>query len=209
MPVPVSSQDLAAFLQPFRLEALETHQGSVCALDAELRLRYTNPAWPAFAAANGEPLLTERWPLGKSILDAIPAVLLPFYQDLFERALNGLAGPEPLGHDYECSTSELYRRFRMTLYPLPQRRGLVVVHSLLVERPHLPDPRAEPPYAYVDEHGLLRQCCHCRRVQHLHEADRWDWVPEWVSNFPPHTSHTLCGVCFDYFYGQYRPAESA
>jgi hypothetical protein len=136
---------------------------------------------------------------------AIPDPLQPFYSQIFTTALASTPAPtaRPLQHEYECSSASLYRRFLMTVYPVKNGAGLLVVNTLAAERRH--DAEERPPHAanpalYVDQDGIVRQCTHCRRIQVAGSSDLWHWVPAWVEHCPPSTSHTLCTFCLDYYY---------
>lgn len=191
-------------LRVFSLEELENHHDPVYGLWPDLRLAYLNPAWFRFAAENtGEPAISTYWNLGASVMEAIAEDLRPFYQNLFEQCLQPKEGLRPLQHEYECSSGSLYRRFQLSVYPLRNHQGLLIVNALVVERLHDPterEPRAADKSSYADQHGLIHQCCHCRRVQNQKIKNRWDWVPQWVDHVPRETSHTLCPLCLDYYY---------
>lgn len=184
-------------LHPFARRDLDRRPATVFGLWSDWRIAYVNDAWDRFATDNGgQPAIGERWDLGASYLDAVPGLLHPFYQQLYDRSGGSR---HPSSHDYECSSPDQYRCFHMDVYALADRAGFIVVNSLLVERPH--DDGIGPPVAveYHDEHGMLHQCMHCRRVENLLRA-RWDWVPAWVERVPQHTSHGLCPVCLAYYY---------
>lgn len=195
-------------LKGVTLAQLESDPGVVYGLWSDLSFAYFNPAWFAFAAANGgEPAITRRWPLGTSVMGVVPEALRPFYQDFYARCLHptgtGGAARHPVSHEYDCSSADQYRRFAMTLYRLDRGQGLLAVNSLLIERPHDTGRSGEhiPREAdYVDSHGFYHQCSHCRRFQNLAHPERWDWIPEWVRRQPPNTSHGLCLMCFHYYY---------
>jgi hypothetical protein len=158
---------------------------------------YFNQAWFDFAAANdGEPGISSGWTLGRSLLDCIPDVLRPFYTEGFDACRKlGRAWQ----HDYECSSPTRYRRFHQRVLALDEQAGLLLFNSLVVERAHDPAERKPSPpalTAYTNRDGLIIQCCTCRRVQFPDEPDRWDWVPDWVRDFPRNTSHGLCPPCF-------------
>lgn len=194
----------APLLSGFDREALETHPGSICGLWRDLRIAYVNPAWRRFAEENGgRPGIADAWGVGACYMAAVPDVLRPRLEHLFERAVEGGGDAmRPAALDYECSSARIFRMFHMDVYPLPGRRGYLVVNSLVVEEPHDPRRRAPRPpdrAAYLDAGGLIQQCSHCRRVRHPEEG-RWDWIPAWVEAPPDATSHSICRVCFDYFY---------
>ena len=108
-----------------------------------------------------------------------------------------------VGYDYECSSPQSYRRFHQLLYPLGGGAGILVVNSLFIERPHDEQkrPAREPSdEVYLAANEFFTQCAHCRRMRRADSDDVWDWVPGYVENFPPNTSHGFCPTCFAYFY---------
>jgi hypothetical protein len=190
------AENFRAALWRYNLPELDQHGGSIYGVTADYRLAYFNRAWFDFAAANdGEPAISSGWTLGRCLLDCIPDVLRPFYTEGFD-ACRTLGAWQ---HDYECSTPTRYRRFHQRVLALDGEAGFLVFNSLVVERAH--DAAERKPYppavaAYTNRDGLIIQCCTCRRVKFPDEHDRWDWVPDWVRNFPRHTSHGLCPPCF-------------
>lgn len=194
----------APYIRSFEQAGLADTEGTVFGLWPELTLAYLNAGWFEFAAANGgEPAISQQWGLGRSVLDAIRDPLAPFYRRAFQVTLSS---GTPWQHEYECSSPTNLRRFVQHVYPLAGGAGLLVVHSLIVDCPHPRDPDvSEHPVAgdYVDEHRLVRQCMHCRRVRRNGQRRRWDWIPAWVREPPENTSHGLCEVCFRYYYPEY------
>jgi len=163
-------------------------------LDEGLRIVCVNEPWKRFAESGGARADHPSWAVGASYLDAISSPLRAWY----ERALRGLLGSrEAWHHDYDCSTPELERSFRLTAYPQTEpERGLLLVHTCRVERPH---PHAgEPVEAYRDADGLVHVCMHCRRTQRLDHSG-WDWVPSAVE--ARRASHGLCQPCSVHYFG--------
>jgi hypothetical protein len=164
----------------------------------DLCLAYLNDGWFRFAAENGgEPLISRDWPVGRSIIEALPPLLKTFYADGFRACMEAR---QPWHHTYECSSAQLLRWFRMTAFPLESRRGLLVIHSLVVELTasagnRTPHRAIEADYRNADE--LIRQCAYCRRVQRRCDG-AWDWVPEWVQAIPLRTSHGICRPCREF-----------
>jgi hypothetical protein len=191
-------------LKQFDSKMLERHAGAIYGLFDDNTIAYLNPAWFHFAFDNGgDPDIPERWNLRSSIASAISRALLPFYVTAFSACRRTQA---PWEHSYECSSADVFRQFRMKVYPLSPNGELLVVNSLTIERPH--DPIERPPHAAVEEHyrghhGTISQCPHCRRFQHGVERDRWDWVPDWIRHTPQGVSDMFCAICMDYYY----PAE--
>jgi hypothetical protein len=200
-----STPDFAAVLRKhFSPEALDLERASSFALDRSGRLAFVNQAWDQFAEGNGADAAAAALSLGAPYLDAIAEPLRPFYRDLLARAPERDASLRPATHEYECSSATTFRTFLMHVYLLPGAAGHLIVNSLGTERPH--DREEHPPDltiyldASVGGEGVVRQCSHCRRIQQVQDLSRWDWVPDWVSNPPGNSSHTLCPICFTYYY---------
>jgi hypothetical protein len=197
------AEGFASVIAPFDIASLERMPATVVGLWPDRRIAYLNPAWQAFGRANGTRSSAEGGALGDVLLLATPLVLRPFYEELFAEAT---ATGEAREHDYECSSPEQRRTFRMRVHPCASG-ALVIVHSLLRETPHAGD--ASPPLErlYRDAEGLIVQCSNCRRVRRARrnatESARatWDWVPEYVAHMPPQTSHAICTLCVQFYYG--------
>jgi len=196
----------APLLEPGTLDALETRRDTAYGLWPDLTLAYMNPAWFKFAEFNGGgESLADRWRVGRSTLDAVPKPLQAWYRSFLAEA--STPGLKPAFHEYECSSPDVYRRYVMTVYPkhLGDLAGLLIIHSLRVEVAHpLTGRAAEPPdmRAYVDRNGLIHQCMHCRRIRTTADPSLWHWVPDWVRQPMPQTSHDLCRICMHHYYGQ-------
>ncbi len=203
--------DFRPLLHGFDLDALEAETSTIVGVWADHRLAYTNAGWEHFARDNQAPMLVEQWPLGRSILEAIPNVLLDFYLDGAQRATTGDDG---WTHTYECSSPEQFRLFRLRVVPLTHPdtdvvSGLLYVHSLLIEE-HWPAPAAAAPSGEYLQDGVLTSCAHCRRFRRpSDQGDEWVFVPDWLVNPPGLVSHGVCEPCAGYYYYQrYRMARS-
>jgi hypothetical protein len=173
-----------------------------------LTLAYLNPAWFEFGRRNGgHPAIANDWGLGRNIMDTVPPALKDFYARFYGDRLRNGADVQPAAHRYECSSGQQFRLFAMHVFPLRDAAGLLIVNSVLVEIPMVFAGRTAHPSnyeTYSDDAGIIRQCAHCRRIRAPNTANRWDWVPAWVEKPPSTVSHTLCGICLDYYY----PPES-
>ncbi len=178
----------------FDTDALQENGNCLYVVDSDLVISYVNPVYLRFAEDNGGKEIADRFSVGCRILDAIDGPLRNFYADLYGRALRH---GEVIEHDYECSSPDEFRKFRMHIFPISDAHGLLVDHSLIVSREH--DREAHPfdPDAYIDEHGIIYQCGHCRRIKHL-KAKRWDWCPDALARLK--ISHGLCELCLDHYY---------
>lgn len=144
-------------------------------------------------------------------MEAVRPLLRQFYVDFFQSCLledsKDQSSPNQLV--YECSSPEIYRKYLMTLYPVGKKEGLLIVNSLVQERPREHSGLKQHEInlsGYIDENGIIHQCAHCRKVKNLKEKVRWDWVSEWVKSIPTNIHHDLCPFCLDYFYP--APGES-
>ena len=181
------------------VENVETDPSVMYMLSPTLRIVYCNRAWDEFAAANGGVGIDRCAVQGTSALDVIAEPLRGFYSNAFERVQSE---SRPWEHDFECSSAGLFRLFHMRVLPLGAS-FLLVENSLRIERPHSPDLTdiANSP-AYVDEHGIVTMCCHCRRTRRIGsgEIPVWEWVAEFLTNAPGLVSHGLCMNCRAFFY---------
>ncbi len=212
MPVHTAPDFLRLASPCFSRDQLHGHPGTVFGLWPDYRLAYLNPHWHVFAMANGgEPAISQDWPVGRQYFDAIPALLQDFYRNLFTTSPLPGQSLHPVIHEYECSSASVFRKFSMQVYTLPERSGYVVVNALVLEAAHAGQSISGKNHAagreqvtdldnYTDDAGLTHQCCHCRCVRNLARPGCWDWIPAWVEHPHPSTSHTICPLCFDYFY---------
>jgi hypothetical protein len=190
-------------LGDLNLPSLDDDPNAVFALNADLSLAYVNPAWFRFAQENGgEPAISERFTIGTPVEAGIHGPLKPYYLARFQAALHSGV---PWRQTYECSSTETFRLYHQTVYPLRNEGGLVIVNSLAVQEPMAAQARRgmEPDRRqYETPEGLIMQCSHCRCVQRVRQPWFWDWVPSWVARIPDGVSHALCDACHDRYYGR-------
>jgi len=197
--------EFEALIGTSRLESLNNHPSTVYGLNSEFNISYLNPAWFKFAKENGNNIFViNEWSLGRNIFDSIPDVLMSFYKDLFESTLKEKESPIiSRQSEYECSSPELYRRFSMHLYPMG-KDGIIVVNSLLIEESYISPPNKGllkfDKDDYIDKKGILHQCTNCRRIQNLNDLERWDWIPKFIEEPYPKTSHGICLPCKQHYY---------
>jgi len=188
----------------FHWEDLEQHPWPVAGLWPDGTIAYVNPAWSVFAHDNGGGLAVDcQWSLGANYFGAITEALQPFFADLLANAPTTQQSLAPYTHEYECSSDAEFRRFALQVFALPDRRGYMLVHSLLVASPHEAMTHlAEHPNLehYETAEGTVKQCAHCRRIEHRTRIGRWDWVPAWIAHPPAFISHTICTLCYGFYY---------
>jgi hypothetical protein len=194
------SDDFSDLLDGFALETLENDPNIILGLSTELTLIYLNPSWFTFARENdGEPDISDNFTLGTYICNHISGYVRGFYLEAYQTVLRT---GKVWQHVYECSSPEIFRSFHQTTYPLHNKCGLIIVNSLVEERPHDLNTRktCQPnEQLYVKDTGLIAQCGNCRRVQRACQLDIWDWVPSWVAKVPNTTSYGICPICLDYY----------
>ncbi len=196
-------EDFPALLKGIDFITLEESPDVIFGLSRDLELIYFNKAWYDFAKANnGEPAISRNFPVGTSMRQVIAGPVWEFYFEKYRKAMDTLT---VWNHDYECSGIDVYRLFRQSALPLKNGQGLVVINSISVEKARdeteetFYNARAED---YLQKTGWLIQCCNCRRTQRANDSPVWDWVPAWVDRIPDHTSHSICPICYDYYWKQ-------
>jgi hypothetical protein len=180
-------------LAPFDVDTLERDAAMICALDGVLQITYVNRAWSAFAPENGG----SRSPIGMSLRDAIPPVLLSTHEDLCARARTART---PVERSFECSGPTVFREGHVRVFPC-KGEVVLVAHALSRRAPENRVPSRSVEDLYRDGGGTLLQCSYCRRVrQAVGEVRHWDWIPAYSGQVVPKTSHGLCPLCERYYF---------
>jgi hypothetical protein len=177
---------------------VEADTSVIFCLDPDLRITYCNPAWDRFALQNGGRELCRPAVIGRCVLDFISGSDRDYFDKHYKRLLRQ---SEPWERDYECSSKDLYRKFRLRVLPMQTVRGLFVINSLKVEDAHQLE--ACPPLeeAYRTTNGLIVMCASCRRTRrNSPSTEIWDWVPSFVEQIPLSTTHGVCVPCRELYY---------
>ena len=183
------------------LSTLEASGDVSCQLNSDLRICYCNPAWDRFALANNGELALSKRVLGAAIVDFVPPELIEFYTAAFAGARDAI-----VEFDYECSTPDLYRTFKMQILPSERPKGYTVINALnVVEKMEGKHPAFVLGPQYLTDAGLITVCSHCRRSRRVDAPDKWDWVPANLTPAQRNVSHGLCPICHAYFYGHMLP----
>ncbi|MFK7743003.1 MAG: hypothetical protein AB8H80_22005 [Planctomycetota bacterium] len=181
----------------------------VFGLTQDLRLSYLNPAWFAFAESNGGGGL-ENWGIGAPVLDAISQPQRSYFATSWRRVL---ATGYSWRHSYECSSSRLFREYRMQVLPLGDQQGLLVANNLVVsgERFECDSYCLRDPADYQRDDGSVLQCFHCRRVERADGSGAWDFVVEFIDSLPDNVTGGLCVPCLRAHYpdAQFEPDASS
>lgn len=196
------SRRFSRLLEGHNAAALEESPSATVGLWPDLTIGYLKAGWYRFARENEGEQVTQRWGLGAYLPAAISEPLQSWYASQFQQCLRG---DSPWEHDFECSSAEHFRVFRLSCYPLRSGEGLLLVYSKRIEHAHgaAARPVIEPDLRrYLDVRGILRQCMHCRRVARGGDKYAWDWVSAWAQKSPKETSHGICPICFAHYFGE-------
>lgn len=184
-------------LKEIDFETLEKDPHSIYAVDEDFRLIYFNEAYIRFAEENnGEPHISNNFLLGTSILDAITGDIKELYVQALKDVLHSR---KSITISYECSSVEKFRVFMQKLYPLKDGKGVVILNSLQVEK-EIEDNNDFLNDNYLQDTGFINQCSNCRSTQSATDLNRWDWLPDYITKIPKNMSHTICPICFDYYW---------
>jgi hypothetical protein len=182
-------------------ETIENSPHSIFGLSNDLKLIYFNKAWFEFAKLNnGEPEISERFTIGTPFENALSGKMKDFYISNYKKVLSDL---KVWKHEYECSSPTLYRVFCQDVYPLKNAAGIVVVNSLKTERTFDHEELKNFTLSnneYVDKNGFITLCTNCRKTQRVNNVGVWDWVPDFVYDAPKNASHSICVICYDYYW---------
>jgi hypothetical protein len=185
-------------------ETIENSPHSIFGLSKDLKLIYFNKAWFEFSKQNnGEPEISEIFTIGTAFESAINGTIKDFYISNYKKVLRDL---KVWKHEYECSSPTLYRIFCQDVYPLKNAEGIVVVNSLKTQRPLDNKDHKNVNLLtteYADKNGIITQCTNCRKTQRVNNIDVWDWLPAYVYESTKNVSHSICPICYDYYW-KYR-----
>lgn len=196
------TDNILSLLEGFDFQKLEEDPSIIYCLSSDFTLVYFNPAWLNFALENGEEsFVSEKFPIGTSLLSVIAEPLKTFYQETYLKIYDT---QKIWDLDYECSDKSFFRIFHQTVYPLLNHKGLLIINSLVMKDAisDQVESKLETDEKYTWPTGFITQCIHCKRVQRVDEPSMWDWVPEWVEKMPANNSSSLCSPCYDYYYNQ-------
>lgn len=185
------------FAKHFDQRILYAHPSTLVAIAVDGEIQWLNEAWYEFARANGGANTLSRFLVGSNYFDGIAC---PQLRTFFQRQLSDAYEQAQIFElEYECSSPDVRRLFRMRALPIAHA-GLLVEHVKIYEGAiSHPAKRAELEH-YVNADGLIVQCSNCRKVKRA-DGRTWDWVREWVSLQQSRVSHGLCEVCFGFYWG--------
>lgn len=197
-------QAFRAQLDGFDFETLERDASCIYGIARDLTINYVNPAWHRFAQENGGR--PDYDPLGRHVTDAMHEP----HKSYFNAVYTGLfESGQVWQHEYDCSSDSVCRMFHQTVYPLRNRSSLLVVHSLRLAMEEARQPGRDIWASYVEHTGMVTSCVHCKRVRDVRENEKWDYLPQ-RRQAAGQISHSLCQICYDYFYKHLpRPKAAA
>lgn len=183
-------------LQHLDLEQIENSRDSVFLLDRRLKFVGYNDSYVEFAKRNGEPEIEAKYGLGVSLLGAIDEDLRDYYKQNYEHSL---AENQVFEQDYECSSSDTYRLFHQTAYPILNRAGLIITNHCVVEKETAAG-KLDIDSRHFSTNHFITQCSNCRKIKDHSETNKWDWIPSLLDKPHPDTSHAICPHCLDHYY---------
>lgn len=193
------SNNFIKLLDKISFETIEKSKHSIYAVSKNFELIYFNPAWFEFAKQNnGEPNISKKFKIGTNLFDGIKGIVSEYYLDKYSKVLKT---QKPWNHEYQCSSNTTYREFFQNVYPLKNGEAILIVNSLKIEEPIKENIRHnKSKIFYEHDDGFIVQCCQCRKTQRANDNSTWDWVPSFVEKMPENVSHSICPICFDYYY---------
>lgn len=183
-------------IQYINLDSISSSLDIIYIVDQEMCLKAYNRAWDSFARNNGGAHIMEQYPLGAKITDVGEDALQRYIEKKYREAI---AENTVFELDYECSSSQLLRIFRLNAYPLLDQKGLVISHHLVKECPHV-EKRVEFSRQFENHNGIIVQCQNCRKIRDPNNSERWLWIPSLLAECLPNISHSICGRCLDHYY---------
>ena len=178
----------------FDLESIESSRNTILGIDRQFRILLLNPAYHRFAGDNEGDKVASDYSVGSDMLAAISGPQKEFYRSFLGECFGQ---SEPKSHDYECSSSERYRLFKLFAYPSVSHEVLLLDHAIQVEKAQELTGSTLSKEQYIDSYGIMHQCGHCRRVRH-NNSEQWDWL-ELAMTFKE-VSHGLCDSCLSTYY---------
>ncbi len=173
---------------------IEQSRNTILGIDRDFRIIMLNQAYFAFAVANSGENIASDFGIGTNILDAISGPQKVYYRELFASCFDK---NEPTAHEYECSSPGVFRLLKLFIYPTSQKNVLLLDHAVIVEQSRQLNTISLSRDTYIDDHGTMHQCGHCRRVRH-NDGSRWDWL-NGAFDYPD-VSHGICESCLATYY---------
>lgn len=195
-------KDFPEQLAGFDFNTLESSKDSIYGLTDKLSFSYFNPAFFEFGHQNHlSQAIIYNPPLDVSLNTLIKGKeIKEYYEKLYNRSLQT---GKVLQHDYECSSATEYRHNHMEIFPLKNGAGLIVVNRIKISVPiNILDRKSKKPEKsiYTQPSGYIVQCSNCRHFQRSDQTEIWDWIPDWINHQPDNSNHSICPVCFDYYW---------
>ena len=182
-------------------QVLAEEPSAACLIGLDGRIVYCNPAWDAFARANGgDPgalgavvtgMPWRTFVRGEEVAKALSTFL--------EVALRG----EATSFMSECNSDEVGRVIRNRFEPVLSRGsgqtvGVAAVYDVVRSCPigelHEPNPPQDELYRHRE--GMVHMCAFCRRVLRRGREQRWDFVPSYIRASAETVAQGYCNTCY-------------
>lgn len=189
--------------------ALDQETNNVLLLDGGKVICFLNRAWTESAEREHLPATCRAEALlGRRFLDFVAGGLKPYLAQAFERAATMGPGIHSVWLHGECNTPQLFRRLTTRISPIWDPRQAeptaYLIHNDVRRVGALSDRYvlAEIPIdTWVQNDGLIVQCGCCRRVRNP-KTSEWAMSIELLEHPVEHTSHGLCELCLETYYGE-------
>ncbi len=192
----LNSYFISSLLKASEIKRIEASEDIIYVVDKNFTLCGFNRAWISFAKQNNGEGVLKKYGVGTSIISALPEVLKDYYISLYRKALDS---GERVDNQYDCSSAETYRKYHQSIYPLSEKKGLLISNHCLIEKTN--EEKAEHfASKHRNKYGIITQCCHCRRVKNYSKKNQWDWIPELISQTHEKISHGICWHCISFYY---------
>ncbi len=192
----VIAPDFYKYISYLDLDYIEKSLDVIYIIDSTMVLKAYNDAWVSFAKNNNGTHILKVFPVGSNISTVGEEPLNSYFLSAYKRSLHE---NKPFEQNYECSSTDEYRLFRQTAYPLVEKKGLIITHHLVVARPHETSV-IDFSKKYWNQDEYIIQCQNCRKIKDPDDDSRWIWVPSLVENQLPNVSHSICTPCLDHYY---------
>jgi hypothetical protein len=187
-------------------DVIEAEPWPAYVLDAEGRIVEINGAWDREVPRAGGPLASAV--IGTAWIDHIAGEEpRAWHRQILERLRAPERRSRGIVHVCACNTPELFRLFATRFQPISRGgdfAGVLVTTRLLEEAP-IGERYVVAPFderRFLEPDGRMVQCGGCRRMRVAGSSPSvWVFVPELIARPRENTSHGICELCREVYYG--------